>query len=73
MAQWAVNVVDFRDADSIHTQFVYDPTPFDAQGWNPTTDASGNPLPAASIAFVWGAERPELLLTETLAVHIQNI
>ena len=73
MAQWAVNVVDFRDPDSIHTRFVYDPTPFDAQGWNPTTDAMGNPLPPAQISDVWGVERPELLLTETLAVHIQNM
>ena len=73
MAQWAVNVVDFRDPDSIHTRFVYDPFPFDAQGWNPTTDAEGNDLPVAQISDVWGAERPELLLTETLAVHIQNM
>ena len=64
MAQWAVNVVDFRDADSINTRFVYDPFPWDASGWSPPTDGS---------IFVWGAERPELLLSETLAVHIQNI
>ena len=76
MAQWAVNVVDFRDPDSIHTRFVYDPTPFDAQGWNPVFDVVNNntgevttPAPFA----VWGCERPELLLTETLAVHIQNM
>ena len=73
MAQWAVNVVDFRDPDSIYTRFVYDPTPFDAAGWNPTTDAGGNRLPASQISAVWGTERPELLLTETLAVHIQNM
>ena len=61
IAQWAINVVDFRDADSIHTRFVYDPEPFTTAGWAP----DGND-------FVWGCERPELLLTETLAVHIQN-
>ena len=72
MAQWAVNVVDFRDPDSIHTRFVYDPFPFDAQGWNPTVDGDGVPV-APGGAVVWGAERPELLLTETLAVHIQNM
>ena len=72
MAQWAVNVVDFRDPDSIHTQFVYDPSPWDADGFTPSfdaADAQGRVFPTFS---VWGAERPELLLTETLAVHIQN-
>ena len=72
MAQWAVNVVDFRDPDSIHTRFVYDPNPFDAQGWNPTTDDADNDLPADAISFVWGCERPELLITETLAGHNRN-
>ena len=28
LAQWAVNVVDFRDRDSIMTCFIYDPDPF---------------------------------------------
>jgi len=56
LAQWAVNVADFRDRDSIMTRFAYDPTPFDADGWSPTE-------------VVWGCERPELLITETLAFH----
>ena len=75
MAQWAVNVVDFRDADSIHTRFVYDPNPFDAAGWNPVFDdidnATGEVTTPAPFA-VWGCERPELLISETLTVHIQN-
>ena len=54
IAQWAVNIVDFRDPDSIMTKFDYDPTPFD--GWAPT-------------ATVFGAERPELLINETFAYH----
>ncbi len=54
LAQWAVNVVDFRDRDSIMTRFRYDPNP--SGGWNPTR-------------IVWGCERPELLITETLAFH----
>jgi len=54
VAQWAVNVVDFRDADSIMTRFAYDTNPFD--GWSPTE-------------VVWGCERPELLISETLAFH----
>jgi len=56
IAQWAVNVVDFCDRDSIMTGFAYDPTPFASTAWSPT-------------AVVWGCERPELLLSETLAFH----
>lgn len=58
LAQWAVNVVDFRDRDSIMTRFVFDENPFD--GWNPTNDPQHT---------VWGCERPELLISETLAFH----
>lgn len=54
LAQWAVNVVDFRDRDSIMTAFAYDVNPFD--GWSPSD-------------VVWGCERPQLLITETLAFH----
>ncbi len=56
LAQWAVNVVDFRDSDSINTYFDYDPNPFDADGWVPSQR-------------VWGVERPEILLSETIAWH----
>ena len=66
LAQWAVNVVDFRDRDSIMTPFKYTIAPF-ASGWTAKPDLkvalqSGEGL-------VWGCERPELLLTETLAWH----
>ncbi len=52
-AQWAVNVVDFRDADSTMTRFAYDSNPKD--GWSAGSDA------------VWGVERPELVITEALS------
>jgi hypothetical protein len=55
LAQWAVNVVDFRDADSIMTPFEYDANPFD--GWRPVD------------GVVWGCEYPHLLITETFAMH----
>lgn len=73
VAQWAINVVDFRDADSIRTPFEYDDDPFD--GWQ--VDGvlngylgipSGDDNPAGT-NIVWGVERPELLITETLAFH----
>ncbi|MFH1919822.1 MAG: hypothetical protein ABIP48_08065, partial [Planctomycetota bacterium] len=56
LAQWAVNVVDFRDRDSIMTRFNFDRNPLD--GWNPV---------AADV--VWGCERPELQISETMAIH----
>lgn len=69
LAQWAINVVDFRDADSIMTPFEYDPNPFD--GWNPQCNgilSQGEQI-IATRGLVWGCERPELLLSETLAWH----
>lgn len=130
IAQWAINVVDFRDPDAIQTPFEYDENPWD--GWNvvdtrgtatPTDDnvypldgdlstdeslrqirnpdrntdadrdgsndgfgfpvklhvpnesgrVARNDEPILRIdqtrGVVWGAERPELLLTEGLAWH----
>jgi hypothetical protein len=59
LAQYAVNVVDFRDADSVMTKFFYDPSfgP-SSTGWSPGNNN-----------YVWGCERPEVLMTETLAWH----
>jgi len=59
LAQWAINAVDFRDADATMTPFPYDPSPFD--GWNADINDVAH--------VVWGCERPELLITETLAFH----
>jgi hypothetical protein len=128
IAQWAINSVDFRDADAIMTPFEYDENPWDGWGTrdgdgrlipldgDPSTNENGNDLmPAADLAnnnqaqvtdwenvplgpdgvddteddnsrvvrlvdgpttiadqsrgLVWGVERPELLISETLAFH----
>jgi hypothetical protein len=77
IAQWAINVVDFRDADSIMTPFEYDSDPFDSDGWNvdgilgtvDDNDPTGHP----DRRLVWGCEKPELLLTETLALHDRRV
>ncbi len=55
VAQWAVNVVDFADTDSICTRFEYFTDPF-----NPASNATD---------VVWGAERPEMLFSEVVATH----
>lgn len=69
LAQWAVNVVDFFDRDSIMTRFDYDNDPFDADGWNPPGHDRDWNSPGGRGGIVFGCERPELLLTETLAFH----
>lgn len=111
IAQWAVNVVDFRDADAAMTRFEFDILPFgvgylEAQKgqletpistasqlvsfsrsayWAPdriqhivngTETSNGNPVTIPNKAFVgvvWGMEMPELLLTESLALHDKRL
>jgi hypothetical protein len=75
VAQWTVNIIDFRDRDAIMTWFEYDIDPFtdssappDGDAWDvddKITTNDGEPRPHV----VWGCERPELLITETLAFH----
>lgn len=62
-AQWAVNVLDFRDEDSTMTAFEYDTNL--ANGWG----VDGNPATTgeADRGVVWGVERPDLLIADTAA------
>ncbi len=66
LAQWAVNVVDFRDADAVMTRFPYDPDPFNANG---AVKTSAWYLDPTNLQVVWGMEQPELVMTESLATH----
>ena len=64
LAQWAVNAVDFKDRDSIMTPFDYDPA------WTTVgSSISDWSVTVGTSPRVWGCERPELLITETLAFH----
>lgn len=65
IAQWAANVADFRDADAVMTRFDYDPNPFD--GWDV------NLMDNTTFRTVWGLERPELSLEESLAFHDRRV
>ena len=76
IAQWAVNILDYRDQDSIHTPFFVDLDPFDATGWDADIDVFTGAADQAAFdaardvtdtTVVWGVERPELLITETMA------
>ena len=65
-AQWAVNVVAYRDHNNVMIPFFYDVYPFG----NPATNKSPGWAPDFSVQHtVWGCKRPELLITETLAFH----
>ncbi|MGO9113622.1 MAG: hypothetical protein ACLP9L_30690 [Thermoguttaceae bacterium] len=66
LAQWAVNVVAYRDHNNIMIPFVYDPNPFSGNGWGPDVNPQTYNTPQYT---VWGCKRPELLITETLAFH----
>lgn len=82
IAQWAVNVVDFRDADAACTRFEYDIMPFgngDATigtareaFWMPDRQIS-TAAEKAYVGVAWGMEMPELLLTESLAFHDKRL
>jgi len=63
-AQWAVNVVDFRDDDSTFTRFQFDTDPTD--GWGPGTNGWD------ALNTVWGLERPEAVIAQTTAFYMVN-
>ena len=72
IAQWAINVVDFGDADSVMTRFRYDINPFDdVTPLRGVDRLTRNEPPGKGMTWdeVWGMEHPELVLTETLAFH----
>ena len=58
-AQWAANVVEFRDADSTMTPFEYDTDL--SNGWQCDGDVRTSEPDRADT--VWGTERPEVLIT----------
>ncbi|MCU0963096.1 MAG: hypothetical protein MUF48_23640, partial [Pirellulaceae bacterium] len=78
IAQWAINVADFRDSDSIMTPFEFDLNPFNYDASSGSHNNNGwdvdGVLGTADDAhlergLVWGCERPELLITEAIAFH----
>ena len=77
VAQWAINVVDFRDPDAIMTPFEYDVDPFNNNGWdtridgNPATNEIGGGV--ADRRIVWGMEYPDLLISEVKAFHDRRV
>jgi hypothetical protein len=68
-AQWAANVVEFRDDDSTMTPFEYDINP--ANGWSVNGDVLTDE--GGDRRIVWGAERPEVLIAATSAWEDSSI
>jgi len=79
VAQWAINVVDFRDPDAIMSPFEYDMRPFQGDGtilgdgWDISIDGDPRTVEDGDRRIVWGCEYPELLLTETFAMHNRRV
>ena len=70
LAQWAINVVDFRDRDSIMTPFEFDVNPLN--GWQ-RMDGDVATDEGDERDVVWGCEYPDLIITETLAYHDRRV
>jgi hypothetical protein len=68
LAQWAVNVVAYRDNNNIMIPFFYDLYPFGGDPTNPNRTPGWQPDYTVQ-HLVWGCKRPSLLITETFAIH----
>ena len=59
------------DADNVMSPFEYDVNPWN--GWDVNDDYANNTGDGIDRRLVWGCERPELLITETLAFHDRRV
>ena len=64
VAQWAANVVEFRDTDSTMTPYEYDTNVFN--GWDVDGDVTTFSGETERGEIVWGLERPEVVLTSAV-------
>ena len=68
LAQWVVNVMDYRDSDSNMMEFEWDDDL--SNGWDPTSNADENKPDRADSTKrnpVFGVEKPDLVIAQTVA------
>ena len=66
LAQWAANVVKFRDADSRIIPFEYEQD-IQKNGWKVNNDVGSPGLDSDTRRVVWPAVRPEIVIREVFA------
>lgn len=70
MAQFAVNIVDALDTDSVTTRFKYDTNL--SNGWNLNDEPYDDEGPATDYAFVDGIEEQQVTLSEAMFVFSEG-